>query len=303
MTLFEYNGIINPKHIKSMYNVGNTGGRKMVSKFLKAILAVSIIGVVLTGCSTKEAENKATSASSGVKKILVGTEGTYKPHSYKEKDGKLTGYDVEILREIDKRIDDLEFEFVAAPWDSIFLGLDSNKYQIIANNITKKPDREEKYLFTKDHYFMNEAVLIVKEDNEDIKTIEDLKGKKVPAVAGTAVYEYLQKFNEKNKDNPITVVNVETDPVATFQQVQNGMYDASIYQSVIAEQIKAKHGLKIKTVTIPNQNEIEDSRAYFLFRKDQNELKEKVDKALAELISDGTLSKLSVQFFEGDYSK
>ncbi len=68
----------------------------------------------------------------------------------------------------------------------MFAGLDSARYDMIIGNISKKPEREEKYLFSTKPYFKNKIVLITAPNNTDIKTIDDLGGKKVPTGAGRA---------------------------------------------------------------------------------------------------------------------
>ena len=74
--------------------------------------------------------------NAGKKRVIkVGTDGVYAPFSFKdESSGKLTGYDVEVIQEVGKRIN-ADIEFTTVPWDSIFLGLESKRYDIIANEI------------------------------------------------------------------------------------------------------------------------------------------------------------------------
>ncbi len=66
-----------------------------------------------------------------------------KPFSYEEKDGKLTGYEIEVLREIFKGSDKYEVNFNKTEWSSVFAGLDSDRFQIGANNISYSKEREE----------------------------------------------------------------------------------------------------------------------------------------------------------------
>lgn len=87
----------------------------------------------------------------------------------------MTGYDVEVIQEVGKRIN-ADIEFTTVPWDSIFLGLESKRYDIIANEIEKTKEREEKYIFS-DKYLVSAAQIIVKEGENNIKTLKDLRVK------------------------------------------------------------------------------------------------------------------------------
>ncbi|HBM81408.1 MAG TPA: ABC transporter substrate-binding protein, partial [Clostridiaceae bacterium] len=153
-------------------------------KMAKILSALLIISMIFTGCTSqkKVADNSQTETDGGntAKKVLVGTEGTYNPFTYKDENGQLTGYDIDVVKEIDKRIDDIDFEFLPTPWDSMFLGLESKKYDMIADQISKDSEREKKYSFSNNSYFISAAHIIVKKDNnKTINGLDDLKGLKV----------------------------------------------------------------------------------------------------------------------------
>ena len=101
-------------------------------------------------------------------KLKIGTEGTYAPFTFHDKDGKLTGFDVEIAQEVSKRLG-VEPEFIETPWDGIFAGLDAKRFDAVFNEVTIRDDRKAKYDFS-DSYIVSKAVLLVNEDNTDITT-------------------------------------------------------------------------------------------------------------------------------------
>ena len=138
-------------------------------KKIKLLLGVLLVLILAVSCGNK--------ANAGKKRVIkVGTDGVYAPFSFKdESSGKLTGYDVEVIQEVGKRIN-ADIEFTTVPWDSIFLGLESKRYDIIANEIEKTKEREEKYIFS-DKYLVSAAQIIVKEGENNIKTLKDLEGK------------------------------------------------------------------------------------------------------------------------------
>src|SRR5512142_535447 len=110
--------------------------------------------------------------------LTVGTEGVYAPFTFTDEKGQLTGYDVEVVKALAARAG-LEARFVPTPWDGIFLGLESRKFDLIANQIGKTPEREKKYLFTQD-YLVSGAQIIVKADRGGtFSGLESLAGLKV----------------------------------------------------------------------------------------------------------------------------
>lgn len=92
--------------------------------------------------------------------LTVGTEGTYEPFTYHDKDtDKLTGYDVEVITEVAKRLG-LKVDFKETQWDSMFAGLNSKRFDVVANQVGKT-DRENQYDFS-DKYTTSSAVVVTK---------------------------------------------------------------------------------------------------------------------------------------------
>lgn len=132
-----------------------------------------------TAAATEGAASGEQNSLEAVKasgKLRIGTEGTYAPFTFHDADGKLTGFDVEIAEEVTKRLG-VKPEFIETQWDGIFAGMDAKRFDVIFNEVSITDERKVKYDFS-DPYIVSKAVLIVPEDNQDIKTFADLKGKK-----------------------------------------------------------------------------------------------------------------------------
>jgi cystine transport system substrate-binding protein len=104
-------------------------------------------------------------------KFRIGTEGTYAPFTFHDSTGKLTGFDVEIAEEAATRLG-VKAEFIETKWDGLFAGLDSKRFDAVVNEVTIREDRQKKYDFS-DPYIVSKAVLIVHQDNNDIKNFAD----------------------------------------------------------------------------------------------------------------------------------
>ena len=75
--------------------------------------------------------------------VLVGTMGTYSPFSYYDENENLTGYDIEVVRKIEEVDPSIHFEFESGAWESLFPGLDSGKFQMLANQIASTEERRD----------------------------------------------------------------------------------------------------------------------------------------------------------------
>lgn len=137
------------------------------------LIVMALLFTFLGACSSKETTSTATSSSGDskdkkVQKIIVGT-GTQFPNiCFLDSNGKLTGYDVELVRQIDEKLPEYEFEFKTMEFSNLLLSLETNKIDFVAHQMEVNDEREEKFLFNKEPY--NVFPLQV--------TVKDLKRKK-----------------------------------------------------------------------------------------------------------------------------
>ena len=274
--------------------------RKILSLILTGVLVVG----ALTGCgsgSGSETANTSNPTDSGsqAETVQVGTMGTYSPYSFEDESGKLTGYDLEVLRKVEEVDPSLHFEFVAGAWESLFVGLDADKFQMLANQITSNEERQEKYYLTENTYYNCVAQLIVKKGRTDINSLEDLKGKKIGLTVGDSFTLLVEKWNEEH-DNILTIEYYSEDITTILQDIANGRVDATVNDPAVAVDKAETQGLEVQ----PAGERLSSDPTYFIFKKDEKgkELRDKVDAALAKLIADGELSKLSKEWFGADYT-
>lgn len=259
---------------------------------------VSDASAVASATTETTASTEAPAAEPQV--IKVGTMGTYEPFTYVDADNKLTGYDIEVLRLVEKTDPSLKFEFVPGPWDSLFPGLDADKFQLLANQITSNPDRAAKYLLTDNTYALCVSQLIVKKGRTDIASLNDLKGKKIGTTVGDSFTRILEDWNNAN-GKILDIVYYEEDVTTLLQDIVNGRIDATLNDPIMAVAKANAQNLEVE----PVGERVAADPTYFIIKKDAagEEIKKKVDAALTKLKEDGSLSKLSVDWFGVDYSK
>ena len=272
--------------------------KKIVKYSSLAALGLVAAGV-LAACSGGDKKDTASSeaATPGKKEIVVATNGSPKPFIYEE-NGELTGYEIEVVRAIFKDSDKYEVKFEKTEWSGIFPGLDSDRYQMAVNNLSYTKERAEKYLYAAPTA-KNPNVLVVKKNDDSIKSLDDIGGKSTEIVQATTSAKQLEEYNKQHADNP-TILNYTK---ADFQQIMvrlsDGQFDYKIFDKIGVETVIKNQGLdNLKVIELPSDQQ---PYVYPLLAKGQDELKSFVDKRIQELYKDGTLEKLSKQFFGDTY--
>ena len=255
--------------------------------WLKSLLAAAAIQAraILPGHA---GENLDAIKSSGVFKI--GTEGTYAPFTFHDSSGALVGFDVEIGREVAKRLG-VKAEFLEGKWDGLIAGLDANRYDAVINQVGITEARKQKYDFS-DPYIVSKAVLIVRGDNDEIKTFEDLKGKK-------SAQSLTSNFGKLAEAAGAQLVGTDGFD-QSIQLVLNGRADATINDSLSFYDFhKQKPDAKVKIAAEKN----EADASGIIVRKGDPELVAAINEALKAIKADGTYKQISDKYFGQDVSK
>jgi ABC-type amino acid transport/signal transduction systems, periplasmic component/domain len=221
--------------------------------------------------------------------ITIAMEGTWSPWTYHNEKDELVGFDVEVGRYIANYIG-VEAKFVEGEWDGLFAGLDSGMYDIIINGVDETPERAEKYDFS-DPYAYIRTALVVRSDNKNIKTFEDLKGKTTANSIGSTYMELAEKYGA-------TVKGVDSLG-ETMSMVISKRADATLNaEPSVLDYMKEQPDAPIRIVALT-----EDANHVCIpVRKgEQNAaLREEINKALAAMREDGTLKQLSEKYFGSD---
>lgn len=260
-------------------------------------LATSLL---LSACgSTGSSETTTTAASpssSDAEKIIIGTGSSFINICFFDKDGNLTGYDIELLKEIDNRLEEYEFEFQTMDFSNLLLSLESKKIDLLAHNMAKNAEREEKFLFNEQPYNAMPLHVVVNEGNTQVQSIDDLIGKTVGvAPTSNASIFFEQYVKEHNLDTEISYITDSTDMVS---QLKNGRIDATFSFPFAVDINNNAADAEQKIVGDP----LLFTDIFFMFNKEDSELAGAVDEALKELIEDGTVKELSTKWLGTDYS-
>nr|WP_250811430.1 amino acid ABC transporter substrate-binding protein [Neorhizobium tomejilense] len=254
---------------------------------LKTIIAAALIHAAALTPSLA-GENLAAIKSSGIFKI--GTEGTYAPFTFHDASGNLVGFDVEIGQAVAAKIG-VKAEFLEGKWDGLIAGLDAKRYDAVINQVGITEARKQKYDFS-EPYIASKAVLIVRQDNSDIKGFADLKGKK-------SAQSLSSNFGKIAQQSGAELVGTDGFD-QSIQLVLTRRADATINDSLsFLDFKKQKPDAPVK---IAAQQDNADYSG-IIIRKGEPELLSAINKALADIKADGTYQKISDKYFGQDVSK
>lgn len=267
-----------------------------LKRLFSAIMVLTLIlALAACGGGGSDQQGDADSGDGSLQRVLdagkltVGCEGNWVPYVYNEGGtGELTGFEVEIAKEIAARLG-VEAEFnVASQWDGVIAGLDAKRYDTVICGTNPNPERQEKYYMTVP-YSESPIALVVAADNTEIKTFEDLKGKLAANALSSSSGQIARNYGAELSDCNLTQA---MDLLVTHRA------DAHVNNlTSIVEFLKAKPDTAVTVAAIykpQNSYEIESSA---MFRKEDVELGQAVDKVIQEMIEDGTCYNLAVKYF------
>ncbi len=238
------------------------------------ILLIAVMIVSLAACGGKKEEEK--------KVIYVGTNAEFPPFEYLE-DGKITGFDMELIREIAKETE-MEIKIEDMSFDGLLPALQSKKVDVVIAGMTANEERKKAVNFTSPYYTASQ-VIVVKEGDTSINSFDDLKGKKVGVMLG---------FTGDLVVSEIEGVNIEryNASYAGIMALQSDKVDAVVLDSEPAKNYVAKNdGLAIA------QANAEKEEYAIAVRKDDTELLEKLESGLKAVKDKGVYEELLKKYF------
>lgn len=279
------------------------------NRLLAAGIALALSVGLLAGCGSSDSGSADTgtestageSAASGTEQttwekiqeqgyITFATEGTYSPYSYHDEDDNLVGYDIEIAQAVADKLG-VEAKFTETQWDGIVAGLDAEKYDVIANQVSITEERQEKYLFSTPYTYAY-GVVIVNGDNDDITSFEDLDGKQVALTTTSNWAELAESYG-----GTIVATNGFSESI---QLVLEDRADATVNDNVTyLDYITQQPDANAKVVATSE----EATESAFLIRQGDEDLQAAINDALAELTDEGKITEISEKYFGEDISQ
>ena len=259
-----------------------------VSKKALWLAPISAAVLMLAGCSNNaapEADATADTAADAPISIKIATESSYKPFSYTDADGKLIGYEIELVDALCTQMK-ADCEVISQDWDGLIPGLNAQKFDAVIAGMSITPERQEVVEFS-DPYFHTGIILIGKK-GDDI-SVADLKGQPVASQRSTVASQYLQ---DEHKEADIKLYDTQDN---AYLDLTSGRVRAMMSDKVTGiDWLKTDAG---KDYEVKGEEISTDEDAMGIaFRKD-DALVAKFNTALAELKDNGTYDQITGSYF------
>lgn len=266
----------------------------MKKKLLKR-LALTVIGVVmvsgLVGCSSGRTRDNASSAERQGNTVVVGFDNTFVPMGFLDKNNNVVGFDVDLAKEALKRAG-YKPKFENIDWSMKEQALENGNVDCLWNGYSITPEREKKVAFSIP-YFNNKQIVITKAD-EPFKKISDLKNQPVGTQTASSAYDAIEN------DKKFLDIIKDQQPI-TYDTYDKALRDLEIgrIKAVVGDEVLLKYYIKQRDPKLYKilEGNLGSEKYGVGFRKDDNELREKVDKALQEMMKDGTFKQIEDKWF------
>ena len=226
--------------------------------------------------------------------ITVAMEGTWAPWTYHDEEGELVGFDVEVAAAVAEELG-VEVRYEEGEWDGLLAGVESGRYDIMVNGVGYTEERAQAYDFS-EPYCYNKTALIVRSDNDEISSLEDLEGK-TTCNSANSTYQFIAE------EYGATVLDVETLD-GTLEMVLAGpeRADATLNaEASFLDYMKEHPDAELKIVDY--YSELENVCIIMQKGESSDSLREAINGAIDKLREDGTLTELSNKYFGGDITK
>ncbi|OPZ21412.1 MAG: Cystine-binding periplasmic protein precursor [Firmicutes bacterium ADurb.BinA205] len=245
--------------------------------------------------SSEESETPAAEGDQSLQNILdkgelvLGLDASFPPMGFTDENNEIIGFDIDVAQEVCNR---MGVELVKQPinWDTKEEDLKVGKIDCIWNGMSINPARAEAMNLS-DPYMKNEMIFVVPADSE-VKSMDDLEGKTVGVQTGSTAQEILEAWD---KFDTITESPLEEN-VTALSQMELGFSDAVFLDSVVANYFITSNN---KDYVVLDGN-LEAEEYAVGFRKEDQALRDEVQKTLSEMKADGALGEISTKWFGSD---
>lgn len=251
-----------------------------------AASSAALVAVALTACgggssATPEGKDANPYDLQQPGTLRAGTLTDAPPNVYL-KDGKFTGFDNDLLTAVGAKLD-LEVEFVGTEFSSLLAQVKTRKFDIGSSSISITEGRKKTVDFTNKYDFGYLGLDVPK--GSPITSFDQLDGKRVAVVQGTVQDDYATREGL----NPVRV----PDYNAALNQLKSGTADAWITPAEIGEKTAADSGGRVEAVA----KQLDTGGMAYAVAPDNDALREAVNKALDEVVKDGTWARLQKQYY------
>ncbi|NLN14052.1 MAG: amino acid ABC transporter substrate-binding protein [Tissierellia bacterium] len=260
-------------------------------KRAKALIILTLVlSLLLTACGNKEESLDTWNEIEERGTIIVGLDDTFVPMGFRDNNGNLIGFDVDLAKEAISRMG-LEVEFQPIDWNLKEQELDSGNIDLIWNGYSISEERKEKVNFTKP--YLDNKQIIVALSSSDIETIDDLASRIVCTQNSSSALQAIESsgLKESFKDGEVILFDTYTE---AFMDLEAGRVDVVVADEVLAKYYISERGEENYKIV---DGDFGDEEYGVGVRKGDKTLLEKLNQALDEMKADGTAAEISEKWF------
>ncbi len=256
-------------------------------------VALMVACGLLVGCGGAKKEAAPAAKKEAPKKIVVGLDDNFPPMGFKDANNKIVGFDIDMAKEASKRLG-MEVEFKPIDWSSKEAELKSGRIDCIWNGLNITEDRKKNMLFSE--AYMECKQLLFVPANSSIKGQADLKGKVVGMQSASTAEINLEKDPAFAKT--LKEVKKYPDCIAAMMDMEAGRVDAIITDEIVGRYYMSKKPGKFVCLDAKPIGPV----GFFgiAFRKDDQALRDKVQKTLDAMKKEGVSGKICKEWFKAD---
>ncbi len=250
--------------------------KKALVGFLMGALACSMLAA---GCGGSDADKKEA------KVLRVATNPTFAPFEFQNEGSKeFDGFDMDLIRAVGKQAG-YKVEIQNMGFDALIPALNANNIDVAVSGMSITEERKKSVTFS-EPYYTSGLVIMVDKNNNDIKSLKDLEGKRIACQIGTTG----EKKARSVKDAQITAFNSQAE---ASMELKNGGADAVINDAPVVEYYLAQGGNQHAKYV----GEKMDAEQYGMAMKKDSKLAPEINKAMAELKKNGEFDKIYTKWF------
>jgi len=253
----------------------------------RSVILALVIVVVVAGAALYLFQRPPT--SKGV--LKVGTSPDFPPFEYVSPEGKVVGFDIDLIRALAKKVGYEDIEVVSMDFDALIPALQRGQVDVVIAGMTITEERAKVVDFTTPYWEADQAIVVRKGSDFMPKGLDDLVGRAVGVQTGTTGAALVEEFiNESKKD---IAIKYYSSYVLAVQDLINKRLDAVVVDTPVASMFAKQYGVEISAV-------IKTGEVYGIaVRKGNEELLKALNKALEEFMKSREWSELIGKYFSG----
>ncbi|WP_062429187.1 transporter substrate-binding domain-containing protein [Treponema endosymbiont of Eucomonympha sp.] len=259
--------------------------------FLKRA-AVAAVGLALgvSGCEKKK-------DAPGVRTVKAAAAATNVPFSYINSDGEYDGYEVAVLKEIDKLLPQYEFKISGMDYEAMTVALEAGNTPIAMYTLVRSEARKTKFIFPEQYTALTPVNFVTRTEHKNLNSLDDFAGKTIGCVVSWYNYTFLSSWNKAHPDKKLILKGYNDTSDADFiNMVNRGDIDSALVYPSSFDIIVKELGITNLRLTPP----VFITDTSFMLAKNETALCGDIDGAIKTLREDGTLSGLSNQYLGYD---